>query len=235
MQHETKQKLNELLAETGHALAVSDLDDVIELDRLACLIADPQTGIDAPLTNHAVYVRSVPVYPLTLAHLSFLDSTEEILGVPADERTLAMLWVVTQEEITNDHWDPDFSRKAFKKWARRSRWTEADINQVLELRFAKLTNRSPGESDDSNEGALIGLLTKEYGESPFYWMHKAPLGIIEACVADWTIRQEAQAAAYRKANKGAGPAPPPSPKFVASRRFREYADTIREKWLQESE
>ena len=35
MQHEAKQKLNELLAATRHVLNADDIDDILELDRLA--------------------------------------------------------------------------------------------------------------------------------------------------------------------------------------------------------
>ena len=231
MQYETKKKLNELIADSGHVLHVDDLDDVLELDQLAAKVSDPQNGIDSPLTHHAVYVRGVPVYPLTLAHLSFLDECPASLGMDDQDRSLAMLWIVTQEEIKDEFYNPDQTRKAIRKWARHCRWTQSDIEGVMELRYSRLAKQADGAGDKNSDGALVGMLSREYGESPSYWMHTAPLGVIEACVADWTSRQEAQAAAYRRANKGAGVAPAPSPKFVAMRKFRECAERIRAKWL----
>jgi hypothetical protein len=120
-----------------------------------------------------------------------------------------------------------------RKWARRCQWTERDIESVMELRYGRIANNAAAEVKDASEkdSALLGLLSREYGESPDYWMHDAPLGVIEACVADWNRQQEAQATAYRKANKGAATAPAPSPKFVMMRKFRECAERIEAKWL----
>jgi len=230
VQHETKLKLKELIAATGHVLDVEDFDDIAELDRLAQDVADPQSGIDSPLLNHAVFFRSVPVYPLTLAHLTFLDAAGEVLGVDDDERILCMLWISTIDEITDAHYDPDASRKAFRRWLRKSRWTTRDIESVIALRYEKIMSNANGTKKENRDGALIGLLSREYGESPEYWMSKAPLGVIEACVADWNAGQEAQAQAYRRANKGAAVAPPPSPKFIAMRLFRECAERMAAKW-----
>jgi len=230
--HETKQTLNNLLAKTGHALVVDDISDIIELDALAGQVADPQDGIDSPLLNHAVYFRSVPVYPLTLAHLTFLDESSAVLGIGDDERVLCMLWVATIQEITDSLYDQEASRKAYRKWARRSPWTPSDIEAILELRYGKLSRQADGNSNaKDNTGALIAMLAREYGDSPGFWMYRAALGVVESCIADWTARQESQAAAYRKANKGGGGAPVPSPKFVSARKFRECAERIEEKWL----
>ena len=234
MQYESKRRLTEILSRTGHVLVAEDFDDIIELDQLAAEVADPQSGIDSPLMNHAVYFRGVPVYPLTLAHLTFLDEATALLGLDDDSKVLAMLWATTIKEITDDHYNPDTMRAAFKAWARYSKWNTADIDAVLELRYGKMITASQpdrSKNKDNGDGALIGLLAREYGESPRYWMQEAPLGVIEACVADWNARQESQAESYRRANKGAAAPPAPSPKFVAMRKFRECAERIEAKWL----
>ena len=231
MQHETRQKLNDLIARTGHALVVEDFDDIAELDRIAKQITDPGSGINSPLTEHAVYVRSIPVYPLTLAHLTYLDEAPELLSLSESDRIALMLWVVTQSEIIDSHYDPDASRKALRAFARRCRWTEKDIASVMDLRYRRMVESDSDEPKEGTDSALIGLLCREYGDTPDYWIHRAPVGVIEACVADWSRQQESQAAAYRRANKGAAVAPPPSPKFVAVRKFRECAEKLEAKWL----
>jgi len=234
LQHETKLKLTTMMEKTGHRLRLDDLDDIIELDRLAERVADPQHGVDSPLKSHAVFVRGVPVHPLTLAHLTFIDEMAGQLARNDDERALFLLWVVTLPQIEDAHYDADETSKRFRAWARRCRWTENDIASVMELRYARLVKDAADQGDSENQdGALVSLLSREYGESPAYWMYEAPLGIIEACVADWNMRQEAQAAAYRRAagGKGAAVAPAPSPKFVAVRKFRECAKRIEAKWL----
>ncbi|MFH1603966.1 MAG: hypothetical protein ABIH03_08670 [Pseudomonadota bacterium] len=231
MQHETRQKLKDLLARTAHVLDVEDFDDIAELDRLAKKITDPGSGLNSPLTEHAVYVRGVPVYPLTLAHLTYLDEAPDLLGLAESDRVALMLWILTQPEITDAHYDADSTRKALRAWARRCRWTEKDISGVMELRYRRMIEADGENAKDGTDSALIGLLCREYGDAPDYWIHRAAVGVIEACVADWNRQQEAQAAAYRKASKGGGVAPPPSPKFVAMRKFRECSEKLEAKWL----
>ena len=231
MQHESKRLLNEMLTETGHVLDAEDFDDIAELDRLAAEVADPRSGIDSPLMNHAVFFRRVPVYPLTLAHLTYLDEVSELIGIKSDaERILSMLWITTIPEIRDEHYDGVGARKRFKAWARKSPWTPADIDAILDLRYSRILSNQEPTSAENKDGALIGMLTREYGETPEYWMREAPIGVIESCVADWNAQQEAQAAAFRKANKGAAVAPAPSPKFVAMRKLRECAERIKAKW-----
>ena len=231
MQHETKQKLNEMLMRTAHALVVEDFDDIAELDRLAKKITDPGSGINSPLTEHAVYVRGIPVYPLTLAHLTYMDEAPELLALTDADRTVLMLWVLTFAEITDAMYDATTARPAMRSWARHCRWTEKDIAGVMELRYRRMVDADGEASKDGTDSALIGLLCREYGDTPDYWIHRAPVGVIEACVADWSRQQEVQAAAYRRASKGASAAPPPSPKFVAMRKFRESAERLEAKWL----
>lgn len=235
MQHEAKQKLNELLAATSHVLTADDIDDVLELDRLAEQVGNPSTGIDSPLKGHAVYFRSRPVYPLTLAHLEFLDQAATSDECGDQDRDTFILWVLTQPEITDDHYDFRTSRKRARKWSRTCPWRTDDVNAIMELRYTGIIEQGGGTTEECKEnadGALVGMLAREYGNDPHYWMHTAPVDVVKACVADWAARQEAQAAAYRRANKGAATAAPaPSPKFVAMRKFRECAERIEAKWL----
>ena len=216
---------------TGHSLTLDDFDDIQELDELAKKITDPADGIDSPLTQHVVYVRGVPVYPLTLAHLTYIDCCCDVLGITEDDRVTVLLWICTYSRVTDELYDTADAPKRYRKWLRHCQWTEQNMEAVIQLRFAKLLRDSDGSDDESNESALIGLLSREYGGAPDYWMYKAPIGVIEACVADWQTRQESQAAAYRRATKGAAIAPAPSPKFVAMRKFREYAERLEAKWL----
>lgn len=233
MQHETRQKLTVMMAKTGHVLDVEDFDDIAELDRLAKQITDPGSGINSPLTEHAVYVRGVPVYPLTLAHLTYLDEAPDLLTLTESDRIALMLWAVTQAEITDAHYDPEPTRKELRKWARSCRWTEKDIAGVMDMRYRRMVEADGDTPKEGTDSALIGLLCREYGDTPDYWIHRAPVGVIEACVADWSRQQEAQAAAYRRSagGKGKAVAPPPSPKFVAMRKFRECAERLEAKWL----
>lgn len=232
MQHESRTRLTDILKRTGHVLVAEDFDDILELDSLAAKVSDPAAGIDSPLRNHAVFFRGTPVFPLTLAHLVFLDECRDVLDITDDEQTVCMLWVSTQERITDDHYDGEKSRSIMRAWARHCQWTEADINAIMALRYGKLAKDAAEAVKDEADSdcALIGMLSREYGEGPRYWMWEAPIGTVEACVADWNRQQEAQATAYRKSAKGSAVAPPASPKFAAMRKLRECAERIEAKW-----
>lgn len=235
MQDETAQKLRDMMQRTGHALTVEDFDDIRELDDLARKVADPADGVDSPLTSHVVFVRGVPVYPLTLAHLQFLDESRERLGDDDAAMAAVALWVATLPEIADELYNDANAGKAFRDWSRRCRWTEADMQTVMALRYARLFNQAAG-SDGSDGGgstsALIGMLCREYGETPRHWMHDASVDLIEALVADYTRTQQAQAQAYNRTRAGSKTpvAPLPTPKFEAMRRFRECAERLEAKW-----
>ena len=235
MQQESESRVRDMLARTGHVLVVADFDDLSELDRLAAEITNPQSGIDSPLNQHPVFIGGIPVYPLTLAHLTFLDEAAKLDVYEDDERVIAMLWVTTLKAIDDSLYNPAVCRRELRRFARSCRWTEHDVAHVMELRYGRIAARAQqadSKKGEGGDGALIGLLAREYGESPDYWMRQAPIGVIEACIADWNAQKEAQAAAYRKSARGKGnPVPPaPSPKIVALRKFRECAERIEAKW-----
>jgi hypothetical protein len=88
-----------MMNRTGHVLTLDDIDDIQELDGFARQVTDPASGIDSPLKQHAVFFRGLPVFPLTLAHLTFLDEAPDMLGLTDADRTVCMLWVLTFERI----------------------------------------------------------------------------------------------------------------------------------------
>ena len=229
VQHEAKQRLTEILDRTGHALAVDDFDDIAKLDTLAAKISDPTSGIDSPLTEHAVYIGNVPVYPITLSHLQYIDEASVLLPGMEDNRTLIALWVSTLEYISDEHYDAKYAHRLFRAWAKRSRWTEGDMQAVIALRFSRFA-ANPDDSESENTGALIGFLVKEYGSTPKYWMNEAPISVIEAVVSDWQRRQNAQAVAHSRSAGGKATPPAPTPKYEAMKNFRIAAELLEQKW-----
>lgn len=234
MNAECRKRLESMLRETGHALSLDDADDVAELDRLAQAVCDPSSGIDSALNDHPVYVRDIPVFPLTLAHLVYIDEGADALRLDDSMRGVFPVWVCTQSEIADEHWRADIMAGVVRTWARKCRWTEGDIQAVINLRLRRLveaagTREAKGQV---GEGALVAMLAREYGGDPDYWLHRAPISVIEACVADWNRQQEAQASAYRRSSAGRGVAvpPAPSPKIKALRAMRECAERIEAKW-----
>ena len=229
MQHETLQKVKEMQERTGHVLVVVDIESIAKLDLLADKVADPTSGIDSPLTAHAVYVRGVPVYPITLSHLQYIDEAGEFFPEDGME-TIVALWVATLKYIPADYYEKNEARRSLKRWWKHSRWTENDVQAVMELRYKRLMDNQGGEEGDGT-GALIGLLVREYGSSAEYWMNTAPIELVDTMIADWQRRQNAQAAAYAKGAKGKATPPAPTPKYEAVKRFRQEAERIEASWL----
>jgi hypothetical protein len=234
VQHESEKLLRKILARTGHVLIVEDFDDIAELDRLAEEMVDPHSGIDSPLHAHAVFFHGEPAYPLTLSHRTYIDALPGLIGEDHGE-CLGVLWACTLPQITDGLYDPSTARKAFTKWTRHSRWTDQDIEAVFSLRFGRLIKQAQARGPNPNpctDSELICFLVREYKGTPDYWMYRAPLAVIDACIADWNALQKKQAEDFRKANGGKGPsvAPQADYKFVAMRRLRECAERIEAKW-----
>ena len=232
MRIETKHAVNRLLAETGHALAVEDCDDIAALDKLASDLAGDTEELDA----RPVWVGGVHVQPLTLYRAAWLGWAREWAG---DDEALSagalglVLTVGSHAALAEIH-DTETLRRAVVRWMRATPWTPAQFRQAVQLRMHLAAAADDGTAPDpkgESIGGLVAFLSAEYGASPDYWMYEADADIIRGLLREWTHKQEAQAEAMRRASKGrATAAPVATPKFRAARLFREKIEEIKAKW-----
>ena len=227
----TRQSLNGLLENTGHSLTLDDYDLIKRLDACATKVVDPAAEENESLLSAPVWVSGVPVYPLSVGLAMWLD--EIILpwfdGDP-HYQTLSMVYVLTLEDpfpVLESFGSARDAKKAIRKWWFRCPWRQEQIERVTELRYPK----GDAVEAESNYGAVLALLCREYGNSPQYWMAQ-PIGMTSAMLSDFTARQESEAASNRKAAAKGGKAlaPPPSPKLRALKQYRSIETEIEATW-----
>lgn len=222
MQLMTIQDVKALLAETGHALTVEDIDRIVDLDAAAAVV------VSGPRDK----AESIYSFPLLYGGDAFRAPTigkqiywQEHVATNLDEDwlTCAFLWLLTCPSVPEERGGDVF--KAVKRWARRCKLTEGEAKAILE------TYNKSEESGDASYGEIISLLVREYGKDCDHWLN-APEHEITMLLADWTRRQEEKAAAYRRSKVGSkNPLPPlPSPKFKATKRYREMKNALRALW-----
>ena len=223
MQLMTKQDVKTLLAETSHVLTVEDFDPIAELDRAAEVV------VFGPKDKS----ESVYAFPLLYGGNAFYAPTigkqmywqEHVSSVVDDEwLTCAYLWLLSQSEVPQERGKDVL--KAIKKWARKCKLTDDDVKRIIAT-----YEQDEAEAGSASYGEIISLLVREYGQDCNHWLN-APEHEIAMLLADWTRRQEDKAAAYRRSKAGTkNPLPPlPSPKFKASKHYRELKQKLRDSW-----
>ena len=229
MNFETKRRVSEMLARTGHALSVEDLDGLIELDRLAEKMCGPE-GIGAEVLARPVFLSGAPCWPLTLAHSQYQQEALAQWLASEDEFSVALLWLTTQERITTELWEERHARRCISAFARRCPWNEIDCQTVFALRYRVKADAAPADDSQIDQtGRVLMLLVREYGRDVDFWRYQAPLEYIDAAIADWNNRQAEQAEQFRRMH-GRGVIVG-GPKIQNARAFREKAQEIEASWL----
>jgi len=216
-----------LIAKTKHQIELDDLEDIIKLDRAADLVVN---GVQ-------VSEDSLFAYPLIVAGETFRAPTigkeiywkEQVIKAVDDELlSAAYFWILTFEDV------PELRgkdiRKAVKKWARKCKLTTEDV-EYIQRYYAPDEAQAEQAEHNRGYGQIVALLVREYGKDCTHWMN-APESEIKMLLADWTARQEAQAAAVRKSKGGSRNqvAPAPSPKIQAQLKFGKLWRALEAKW-----
>lgn len=231
MNFETQKRLREMLARTGHVLAVEDLDAILELDTLAEKMAGAE-GMGREVLARPVFFSGVPCYPLTLAHHQYIGELLSDLCESDDEMVVGLLWLTSEPAITAEMWDARKAKRAIRQFARNCPWTEVDCQAVMALRYGTMNKKTDHDADGADKsdqtGRVLMMLVHDYGADLDYWRYRAPIEMVDAAIADWNERQAEQAQQFRRMNGGAvvlGGA-----KIHNSRAFRLKADEIEASW-----
>jgi hypothetical protein len=229
MNYETKRRVEEMLARTGHVLSVGDLDALIDLDRLAEKMAG-QEGIGAEVLARPVFLSGVPCWPLTLEHSHYQQEALAQWLTNEEEFTVALLWLTTLERVEPEYWQEKAARLAISRWARSCPWNEIDCQTVFALRYRFRADAAPGDDNQMDQtGRVLMLLVREYGRDVDFWRYQAPIEYIDAAIADWNARQAEQAEQFRRLH-GRGVLVG-GPRVQHARAFRLKAQEIEESWL----
>ena len=134
----------------------------------------------------------------------------------------------------------DLPRRKLQK--RVIRWINkylADVtSDQLEACISYLNDDdSDGEQESNAYGALISLLCSNYGNTPEYWLYRAPVGVIKALTNDCLYKDYLERKEAREANSGSTrQAPDPDdPIIKALHQYRTKVTEIRQRKATEAE
>jgi len=224
----TKAKIDELSKVCNHTVNINDFDYILELNEADKRVMDPRTTENASLLSRPIYFGDTPIYPLTLGIAEWLAILSDWYKDDQDTLGLAMIYVLTQEDILSELEKvkrPWVFKIELKNWARKSKLTIAQMQEIMDLRYPELA-KSNGDKDEDN-GPLVAMLVKEYGQDIDYWLN-APVDHLNIVISDYNSRQQ-QAADQARA-QGSTVLPLPSPKNLAIRKRLEVVNKIREAW-----
>jgi len=214
------------LAETGYTLTVEDFDDLSELDRIAGAVSEEAAEFDAL----PFYVADLPVYPLTIGKIEWLQAAEPWFDNEY-EWACAIGMCLTEPSgpaLVNAAHDAPSAVRAVRQWRKASGWTPAQLMRAIKHRI----KAGDGDGKGGTVAGVLRVLCTEFGSCPDFWLWECDVALVEALLRDWSKAQEKQAQQYRNARDKSPPAP--TYRYVAMRKLREKADALRIKWQSKS-
>ena len=227
-----RQRLGQMLSETGHTLTVDDMPDVIRLNALCAEIAEP-TEAEERMLAFPVRVGNVTLHPLTIGVSMWME--ERVLSWFAPQPFYAdatLAYALTLSRLPESLWEIESAgacRRTVKRWLRAVGCSYEELMQAV-TKVLPPPQEGRGEKDKAaGYGAVVALLCREYGSTPHVWMWDTPATTATALVQDFVRRNDAeQEAAYRAASKGGGSNPVPCPYTRKVRLMEQSRDLCRE-------
>ncbi len=236
---ETKRVIKSLVDATGHQLQLEDFSEIAQINELQWDIADPRSDENEGLLALPTRAGNVVLHPLTLGRAKWLDD----VGLPwfkADPYLAEMMlgFVLSRRVDLDEMWRLD-TRKDCKRevirWFKKADCTFAELN-VAVVKMVGANEDDAEEQEDAEHkpadyGPLIGMLCREYGQSPRYWLWDAAAGEVNTLANEYVCRVEAEEEAARTAaGPNAGP-PPVTNKNRKIKRMLDMKNALRKQWL----
>lgn len=227
-----KLDVKRLLEETGHALTVDDIDDVVELNRLGEEMAHPArserfdpVGIPERVGNCMLYPPTVGVIEwlsdiaLPLAEGAATDA--EVVGYALSNiATPEALWALqSRSEVVS----------AIKRWSRKLNATPKELSRAIH----KLMPQA-GSVDEAGEkpyyGEVIAFLSRELCQDPAFFVWRCSIDRIRILLDSIIASKNAEIEAVNRASRGAKAAPIYSPKYAAVAAYQKHLNKMRQSW-----
>lgn len=172
---------------------VSDFDDIAELNRLASGVTNGQTAkYWAASLEPAITVGNITLRRLSIGAEEWLDRAQDWFD---DDHFLFLIGFAmssTPDQLSTA-WDADSAKKAVRQWRRNAKCSRRSLVRAVE-RFKIAEDASQQLEADVNtpvdNGWLIELLCKEYGETPDYWIWQCPGDQITMLARNMQLRIE---------------------------------------------
>jgi len=227
--------VEKLLAETGHALSVSDFGHIHTLHVLAERVSHPYKAADIDLVEMPRAVGGVLLHPLSLGAWQWLEA----FAIPALGNhwlaDVAIAYAMAHShtpDVLRDGCTPKELRKALRKWLRGLSCTIAALSRVVDAVAGASEQLEEGARARAEYGPIIALLCREYGGTPQGWAWGVSAETVRGFLDEHRAKVEAENAVAAKASAGAGASVSTTPqsKIDAMRSFRRYAKALRESW-----
>jgi hypothetical protein len=197
---QTRVHLLELQSQTGHALGVDDLDDVLELDRLWHKITADDRAERNAVYSCPIRCGAVMFYPPTLGGWLWLEAHADWFPTQLLAEGAAALVCACGRDIERLEGldSPGRARREVRRLIKASRLTPKELSLVVSW-FVSGDDSDGSAGDDKHDlGPVIALLCREYGNTPHYWLHEAEAATVGVMLADWTRRKSAEIDAYNR-------------------------------------
>lgn len=233
-----KTKCAELLQKTKHRLTIEDYEHICTLNGLV----EKVVGVDEAtrrIVNLQVRCGNLMMGKPSVGKLFWFNeyALDWFKGDTAlcDLIFAYLLATPNDDSIVRDLCDAEATRTKIFAWAKGITATQDDFETAI-ARVYPVESSGDGDGDC---GPLFALLSREYGQSPDYWMWIADKSTVETMIDDYVRRVESEAAALRKAKSPGGSfyggsakpiAPSITPKMRHIHNLRKYLSALEKRW-----
>lgn len=242
-----REKCAELLAETGHQLTIDDHAHIARLSQLADRVTGAEDQAEQDLLDMPVPCGNAVLSKPNMGKLYWFNecAVRWFHDEPAMREFIFLYLLATPNEKADVQAlnDRETTALTVGKWAKGLTATEREVETALARVYPAQDQDEDGDGDPVQQGPLFALLAKEYGRDPDWWMWEPSVGMVQAMLADYTARVEAEHKAQRKANSGGGyrkggsaqpTAPTVTPSVRNMARLRDYVSALRKRWAEEA-
>jgi len=225
--------LTEMMARTGHALAVEDCEHIVRLNDLAHRYADP-TADGWDVSAMPVRAGNLLLHPLTIGAAKWIEDC--VVKWFSDNPLLCELGVGfalchsrEPEVLYAVNRKTDAIRTLGKFWMRCA-CTIGELNEAITRLMPETTSSGEAEPGDGY-GSIISTLCKIYGNSPEHWLWNSSFDQC-MCMLDNHVKciEDDWRAAKRSTAKGQNPPPVPESMRARLKEYLDYRKAVEREW-----
>lgn len=233
----TQIEVQKILDETGHALTLDDVADIVAINAIANRITST-TGAFSELYKWPTLCGNLLLRPLSLGKIAWYK-TRACQWFEDDNETLStvlafLMSVDNDESFVASLGDPQAAKSAIEEWEIGVSATPAQLSSAVKSMMPDNIEggAADGCDDTIDDGPLIALLCREYGESPQHWLFVENIFTIRSLVDSYVARINNEMRAMGKHSKRAtAMAPIRTPSMSASLEFRKKLEELKMKWI----
>jgi hypothetical protein len=202
-----REMLTRVLTATKHELTLDDFGELLNAHELATRLAAKSVD-DVGLMSLPVMAGDVVLYPLTIGVAQWLEDhcdewydADDGFAIMCASAFALSFGPERHDELLSISVQSRFERQ-LRRWRRKRSITAEDLADAVQSCVP--TPRAQAQRSATSYSELIGLLVREYGNEPSYWMWKAPLALCSVMIDDFIAKQYRDADANLNTSKKVG-------------------------------